>query len=112
MYSYSNFRSLRNYLLLFQRSALDENVLTSPINVLLLLATLVVSGGAKRRTGEEIGQALQLSTGINELFLRTAVDESAGIFKELYNEYPSEETAIEGKRDETHQDQQWKFHSK
>ncbi|TGZ75876.1 hypothetical protein CRM22_000126 [Opisthorchis felineus] len=73
---------------------LDENFLTSPINAVLLLATLLGSGGAKGRTGAEIGQALLLQTGINDLNLQPAVDESAGLFKELYNEYTREETTI------------------
>ncbi|GAA37554.2 serpin I2 [Clonorchis sinensis] len=76
---------------------LDENFLSSPINAVLLLATLLGSGGAKGRTGGEIGHALLLRTGISDLNLQPAVDESTGLFNELYNEYTGEETTIHRK---------------
>ncbi|OON20567.1 serine proteinase inhibitor, partial [Opisthorchis viverrini] len=77
---------------------LDENFLTSPINAVLLLATLLGSGGAKGRTGAEIGHALLLQTGISDFNLQPAVDEAAGLFNELYNDYTKEETTIHRKK--------------
>ncbi|KER26919.1 hypothetical protein T265_05905 [Opisthorchis viverrini] len=78
--------------------SLDENFLTSPINAVLLLATLLGSGGAKGRTGAEIGHALLLQTGISDFNLQPAVDEAAGLFNELYNDYTKEETTIHRKK--------------
>ncbi|TPP60406.1 Serpin [Fasciola gigantica] len=88
----------QSYLSKSSREFPENDYLSCPIGVLLLLTTLLGSGAARADTGSQIARTLKLKSPIQNNDLRFVRDEARSLYRTLYSELTSAESYVDSYR--------------
>ncbi|CAL8098089.1 unnamed protein product [Calicophoron daubneyi] len=89
---------IRTYLTKSTRQYAEQDFLTCPLGVLLLLTTIFGSGGSRGNTSVQIARTLQLKSPTEPNRLSAAMNEAKSLYQDLVNELTSADTVIDNKR--------------
>ncbi|THD24816.1 Serpin protein [Fasciola hepatica] len=88
----------QSYLSKSSREFPENDYLSCPVGVLLLLTTLLGSGAARADTGSQIARTLKLKSPIQNNDLRFVRDEARSLYRTLYSELTSAESYVDSYR--------------
>ncbi|VDP71658.1 unnamed protein product [Echinostoma caproni] len=89
---------IQSYLSKTAREIPENDYLTCPVGVLLLLTTLLGSGAARADTGSQIAQTLRLRAQMELNDLRYARDEARSLYRMIHSEMTSAQTYMDNYR--------------